>query len=427
MGGVVLDFTSGAAPCADPAPSSAGVLLGAAVGGSAGPWSLTRLGWLYLLAVAAVTALGVWAATAAGVGRALLVVPALVPLAGPDFSRFFLSTYGEPAGLLGTYALCVGAAAITGTGPSHRAARGAALLLVAGGGLLAATAKTAYAPVMLVAVLVCAATAVTTRGGRRWSRHVIGPAVAVAVVGAAVLPVGAAQQWQARNYAGVNTHNLVYTLLLPEVGPEAAAMVGLPPAASSGAGRSYYPDGPAGVPGADVVAADPDGIRTAAWKTLATHPAALLRAVGVALQSTQGRDLDYLPRERWTEDTPRPTAVAPVGEQGATAGNLRGWLGGMRLPWWPSLLTALGIAAGLASVRIRPEGARALARTAGLAASTALGVAAVAVLGDGYFEVAKHTWLAAYLLDVTALSLAGAVLAGVPTLARRTGAWRTGR
>jgi hypothetical protein len=32
------------------------------------------------------------------------------------------------------------------------------------------------------------------------------------------------------------------------------------------------------------------------------------------------------------------------------------------------------------------------------------------VLGDGYFEIAKHTWLAAYLLDVTALALLGALV-----------------
>jgi len=34
----------------------------------------------------------------------------------------------------------------------------------------------------------------------------------------------------------------------------------------------------------------------------------------------------------------------------------------------------------------------------------------VAVLGDGYFEVAKHVWLAAYLLEVTLVGLAGVVL-----------------
>jgi hypothetical protein len=37
----------------------------------------------------------------------------------------------------------------------------------------------------------------------------------------------------------------------------------------------------------------------------------------------------------------------------------------------------------------------------------------VAVLGDGYFEVFKHVWLAAYLLLVGGLCLLAAVGAGL--------------
>ena len=50
-------------------------------------------------------------------------------------------------------------------------------------------------------------------------------------------------------------------------------------------------------------------------------------------------------------------------------------------------------------------------------AVTALGLVAVAVLGDGYFEVFKHVWLAAYVLLVTGLCLVGALGAGVVPLA----------
>jgi hypothetical protein len=42
----------------------------------------------------------------------------------------------------------------------------------------------------------------------------------------------------------------------------------------------------------------------------------------------------------------------------------------------------------------------------------------MAVLGDGYFEVFKHVWLAAYLLLVTGLCLLGALGAGVARLVR---------
>jgi hypothetical protein len=52
-----------------------------------------------------------------------------------------------------------------------------------------------------------------------------------------------------------------------------------------------------------------------------------------------------------------------------------------------------------------------------LATTSALGIAVMAVVGDGYFEIAKHVWLAAYLLDVAALSLCVMV---VPVLVRRT-------
>ena len=42
----------------------------------------------------------------------------------------------------------------------------------------------------------------------------------------------------------------------------------------------------------------------------------------------------------------------------------------------------------------------------------AIGLAIVA-LADGYFELAKHVWLASYLVDVTAWALLGAVVAWI--------------
>jgi hypothetical protein len=35
----------------------------------------------------------------------------------------------------------------------------------------------------------------------------------------------------------------------------------------------------------------------------------------------------------------------------------------------------------------------------------------LAVVGDGYYEIAKHVWLSAYLLDVTGAALLGATAA----------------
>lgn len=47
---------------------------------------------------------------------------------------------------------------------------------------------------------------------------------------------------------------------------------------------------------------------------------------------------------------------------------------------------------------------------AGAAATTAAGMVAVAILGDGYFEIVRHLWLAAYLLDVTEVALVGGLV-----------------
>jgi hypothetical protein len=416
VGGVVLDFVAGGPPCPLAVPSSARAALELAVGGATGPWSLTELGGLYAVAVALVSALAAWAATAGGVIRVLALVPAVLPLANADFARFFLSTYGEPAGLVGAFAVCAGTAAVAVTRPRHSSARWAALLLTAGGGLVAGTAKTGYVPLLLLAVVVCAVTAVSMPGRRRWPARVPGPMVAAALVVASVVPISAALQWQDRAYPGVNTHNLVFTLVLPEVGPAAAADLGLPDDAASFAGRSYYPDGPDGVPGADRIAADPVGIRAAAWQQLASHPAALARAVGIALQATRGRGLAYLTARPWSPDSPVPEAESPVGEQGATADGLHRWLDGMGLPWLPSVLAALGIAIGAAAGLLRPPLARGLARVSGVAAAGAVGVAVVAVLGDGYFEIAKHVWLSAYLLDVATGALLMCVIVMVASL-----------
>jgi hypothetical protein len=268
--------------------------------------------------------------------------------------------------------------------------------VISAGGIVAATAKTAYAPLLLLAVGVCAVTAVTVSSRRRWLDRVPGPVVAAAALLVSVAPLSAALDWQSRGYPAVNTHNVVFTLVLTEVGPGAAAPLGLPDDAAAYAGRAYYPDGPAGVPGAELIAADPDAVRNGAWTQLLMHPGALARAVGTALQATQGRELTYLRSAPWTSQTPLPRPDPPVGEQGATADGLNGWLDGMPLPWC----------------------VRGLLRLSAVAATGALGLAVVAVLGDGYFEIAKHVWLAAYLLDVTTVALAGGVVLLVGAHAR---------
>jgi hypothetical protein len=155
--------------------------------------------------------------------------------------------------------------------------------------------------------------------------------------------------------------------------------------------------------------ASPTQVQHADWKLLAEHPGALLHSVGVAMQATEGRALTYLPSAEWTPSTV-PPKPGITGEQGASGPTLRAWLDSLLLPWWPAVLATLGVTAGVVGTVRRTRPWSWFAQLAGVTALSAVGLAAFAVLGDGYFEIAKHTWLAAYLLDVTTLALIGALV-----------------
>lgn len=409
-GGVVMRFDRGA-QCPEPLPSSAEPILRAATYGSGNDWSLTRLGWLYAVLAAAVTTLAAFATTGAGLARTLALVPMLAPLAEPDFARFFLSTYAEPAGLLGAFVLACGVGVVAVTGRTHRPERLIGLLLVAGGGLLAATAKAAYAPLLVTAFVVCAVVAVAVRRtGPRWSDRLAGPLIAVLALVAVIAPLSAALNWQSRGYPGVNAYDLTFTTVLTEI-PGAAVALGLPASAAEHAGDSYYlTTTPRNTPGGNLVLTDPARAQHTDWQLLTEHPAALLRSVGVAGEATEGRALTYLPSAEWTPSTPPVKLGTIYGEQGASRPTLRAWLDGLPFPWWPAVLAALGGTVGVAGTLRGTRPWSSFARLAGVTALSAVGLAAFAVLGDGYFEIAKHTWLAAYLLDVTALALLGAIV-----------------
>jgi len=359
------------------------------------------------------------------------------------------------------------------TGRQEVRARAVGLVLVAAGGLLAATAKASFVPLLAVALVVAAVTAV---GRRRW----VGLGVAGALALVAIAPVAAGVQWQQRHFAGVNTHNLVYTAVLPDVGGAALGPLGLPPAALSAAGRAYYPNGVDGLPGAEVVAADPAAARSAAYGVLLAHPAAAAGALGRGLTATLGAGLSYLPSAPVTPASVPAVLGTTVGPQGADRAQLLAWLDGLALPWLPAAVVVAGLLAGVLTLRRGRDGGmpracqrgdtadvecqrgdtadvecqrgdtadvecpqgdipdasgaasgdgrgvacrvigRGAGRLAALAAVSAVGLVAAAVLGDGYFEIAKHVWLAAYLLVVTAV----AVVLGIAVWVVRRAAYR---
>lgn len=419
--GVVVDYVVGE-PCDDPIPSSALLMLNAAVGNAeAGSvFSLTKLGWLYVAAVAVVTGLAAWLATKRSRRRVLYLLPAAIPLVNPDFSRFFVSTYGEPAGLLGTYTLLVGLAAVVATSRTDRFARGMALLMVAVGGWFAIAAKVAYAPVLVAAVGVCLATPVVlSPRWRPWTARIFGLALAIAVVVFGFPSVQSGLAWQERNYPVGNVHNLVFTAVIPEI-PEAVEQLGLP---AEAAGFSGVPIqiAPPDQPGRAEIEVDPEGFRSEALALVVSHPAVALRGLGLALQATKGSDLAYLSPTAWQSGSGVAVPVPPAdteearllaGQQSASAESLAAWLDQMSTPWLPVLIVGLGLAALGPGLHARRRPAGHLALLAGAAAATALGLSAVA-LADGYFELAKHVWLASYLVDVTAWALVGAVVAWV--------------
>lgn len=417
-GGWTTDFSVGPVTCDDPVPSSALLLARATTLVTPGAWSPAVLGWTYALLVGLVVGLGAWAASAAGRRAALVVAVPVLPLAAATFSRFFVSTYSEPAGLLGCLSTAVGVAALLVTRPEHRAARGVALALTAVGGLVATTAKVAYIPVLGAAVLACAVVAV---GVRR--RRVAGPAVALVTVLLAVAPVLAALERQEQAYAPVNAHDLVFTTVLLELGPSATSPLGLPPEAAALTGNGYFngPPRPDGVPWWEGAILDrPAETRRAALLLLAEHPGAAARAVGVGLQATTLADLPYLDSMPAPADAPSSPDGHP-GWSGARQPDLAQVLTDTRRPpWLPSALVVVALAAA-ATARWQGRAGR-WSLAAGLAAATALGLVVVTVAGDGYFEVFKHVWLAAYLLALAGLALAGAAATALVTgwRARRT-------
>jgi hypothetical protein len=414
-GGWVPQFGVGVPTCLDPQPSSAAVIAGISTSLSSGTWAPSDLGYLYALLVGVVIGLAAWAASAGGRWRALVVAVPALPLLVPAFPRFFVSTYGEPAGLLGTLAVGCGVAALAVTRAEHRAARVVALLLAAAGGLVAATAKVAYSPVLLAAVVVCALVTVGT--GRR--RRLVGPAVAVLAVLLAVLPISAALTRQSAEYEAVNTHDIVFTMVLVELGPAATGPLGLPPEAAALTGNGYF-NGP---PRPDdvgwwraAILDDPARTRSAAWALLAENPAAVARALGVGLQATLRADLPYL-GSRASGGSVLSQRSGDPGWSGARQPDLAQVLQESRHPAWPTALVLVALAAAATARWQGP--ARRWSLAAGGSAVTALALIAVAVIGDGYFEIFKHVWLPAYLLVVTGLCLvSGAAVTGLAALRR---------
>jgi hypothetical protein len=431
-GVVVTAFTTGATPCTT-APSSSATLLGLVVPDGPGLWSLTSYAWL--LAGLAALGVGVGAAALASVrpARAALVAIPLLPLLVVSWwTRFLVSLYAEPTALVATVWVLTGLLVVAGTRPTHRLPRLVALGLLAVGGLGAATAKPGFIPVGVVALLCCALVAVRApqRVGRprRVLTRLAGPLVALALLGGAVTPVAEGIAGQDHSYGAVNAHNLLFTALMPAIGPDTvASAVGLPPAAAAHSGEGFYWAGGFDIPGWTAAIGDrPKEAAATAHTLLAEHPGALATMVGHGLTATMRPQLPYLPsapRGTAPEHFEGRTAYPEAGPQTAM---LFGWLAGIGAGWLPLVTVLLALAAGAATLLPRARRAdpltTGLVRVAAGAALLGLGIVTLAVLGDGYYELSKHVWLGSYCFVVTGLAGAAAAVVATTRRYRRPGA-----
>lgn len=403
-GGVVLNF-SVVKRCSDSIPSSALPILEMSKFGSGQTYSLTRLGWAYTLLIALTVAIATWASTRVALWRALILLPVVSPLALANFSRFFVSTYSEPSGLAGLVALLSGICVVLCTCPTCRVERVIAFGLIVSGTFVAVTSKIAYSPLVVVGVVACLLTEFRTGSeSRRIADRTFGIAATVFLLVALVIPMKLALEWQAANTQAINTHNLVYTTVLVEV-PGADSELGLPSGASKSAGTAYYPDGPAGVVGSELISTSPSRVRKAATWLMISNPKSLLRAVGISMQATLASSLGYLPSEPWNADSAPLTIGQSVGEQGAKRILLQGWLDQMSLPWLPSAVAILGVSIGVIGLFRRERFWGLFAVVAGVAGFSSVVLATTAVLGDGYFEIAKHVWLSSYCIAVASVAI----------------------
>ncbi len=340
--------------------------------------------------------------------RALTTVLAGALLADVTFVTYFVSPFSEPAAFLGL--LAVVAATAWYIRARHIPLLSLVLLVVATAFLVLAKSQTFVFAVLVAPVLLSRNVDVGPLSGR-WKGRAI--PVAACVVLLATAAGNLAQQ--PAFFAEVNKHNVVfYTLLVDSPDAESTLRsLGAPTGLVRYRGLGYFDPAAAGK-GDDAEYREFQRVvsRRTLVTYLATHPrywGPLLRAGTEAVSQLRTTYLSNYPSPHSQDEllAPRPNLTE----------RLLGALGAVSWAVLPLFWLAALIAGGVAFFRRSSSTrARALGAVCYLLAATALSQVLVALVGDGYYELVKHTALAGY---ATALLLAVIVGAVVPFVGQR--------
>jgi hypothetical protein len=342
--------------------------------------------------------------------RALTVLLAGALLADVAFVAYFASPFSEPAAFLGLLAVVAAAAWYVRSGGPPRVPL---LVLTLAAAFLVMAKSQTFVFALLVLPILLARRVETGRLTGPWRGRAVPAAAGVVLVATAV---GNLVQ-QPRFFAEVNAHNLVFhTLLVDAPAPESVLRsLGVSEELVRYRGTGFFAlDHQQRTADAQYQEFQDKVERGDLLVYLATHPAHWPRLLQAGSEAVSEVRPDYLSNFA----TPRPPGEILASRPNPTE-RLLGWLGPVSWPLLPLVWLVALVAGAVALFRSsRTAEGRSLGAVCYLLGAAALSQVVIAVAGDGYYELVKHTVLAGY---ATALLLAVGVGAAVSASVRH---WR---
>ncbi len=340
--------------------------------------------------------------------RALATAIAGFLLADITFVTYFVSPFSEPATFLGLLAV---AAATAWYVRSERSLGLPLVLLVAATGFLVLAKSQTFVFALLVAPVLLSRKVEVRRLTGPWSGRAI-PAAACTVL---LVVAGANLAQQPAFFAKVNKHHVVFFTLLVDAPDAGSALRSLDvsPALIRYRGTGFFdPEVADKEEDADYQEFQRIVDRRKLVTYLATHP----RHWGPLLQS--GAEAVSQLRTDYLSNYPAPHPQEPLlASRPNPTERLLSSVGRVSWPLLPLVWLAAMIAGAFVLLRRSSNlEVRALGAIFYLLGATALSQVLISLLGDGYYELVKHTVLAGY---ATAALVALGVGYGVPSVVER--------